>query len=629
MAPSSNAFPIPWLSLCALALCVGASLWAQQTSAPARHMIETSLADAAAYYAEHPDTIPGQLLSDHLGQVEPPEQNHEGGMSRLTARRQKTLDDILAPAERSLARLPVQRFGLHADRPSLTGLLSYPLFHAADAQLMLAAFLLLALGIYLEPTLGRAGLGLALLGGGLGAGAGYLQAAPLGAAPMFGATGCLAGAVAAHVVRNGRDATEGRQSAVLFIMLTAILGPPLIDRTWLLAPPLADPTPLGIDVTGLILLGGMVGGVLGMLLAATVGLTQSSASSPQATNHSVRRALEARASGRSREAFDLLARVVKQQPSDMDAVAALWDVAGDVGRRSQVHGPMLSLVREQARRGELEIAARYWLELAETGVPVAAEAALLVKLAAYLQQLERPDAAVAALEAALDRPGGQEPALAARVARLAETLDPATAEKAAWRALASPELGLSDRQELERVLGEVVEPASVWVEKRARQDAGGNSAMKAPIDIELSERSAEALAAIPVSLGDDEIVLELASGKRGLGLRRIEAIAVAVVGDQGAKPVVIIDLVLNWMSTSEETLRLVRLRSDQFDPRSLVDDESATAGDAVRIFLAELAELSRAHPLPDAPSVVGQPFAHYDTLEDYQRTVLMVDSLKN
>jgi hypothetical protein len=88
--------------------------------------------------------------------------------------------------------------------------------------------------------------------------------------------------------------------------------------------------------------------------------------------------------------------------------------------------------------------------------------------------------------------------------------------------------------------------------------------------------------------------------------------------------VILVDLVLNWMTTANEKLRVVRLRTDQFDPRGLAPGVDSPA-EALRRFLARLIERAGATPLPDVPSAQGRPFATFPSLVDYQRTVLLVE----
>ena len=136
----------------------------------------------------------------------------------------------------------------------------------------------------------------------------------------------------------------------------------------------------------------------------------------------------------------------------------------------------------------------------------------------------------------------------------------------------------------------------------------------------------EALHAVPVALDSDQVVLRLDGGReRGLAYDRIEAVAVAAVRELGPKPVLIVDLALNWMGTVEQSLRVVRIRTDRMDPRQLMPGAD-TPVNALRSLVELLIERADAASLPDRDAVLGHPYAVFDTLDDYQRTVLMVES---
>ena len=107
---------------------------------------------------------------------------------------------------------------------------------------------------------------------------------------------------------------------------------------------------------------------------------------------------------------------------------------------------------------------------------------------------------------------------------------------------------------------------------------------------------------------------------------RVEALSAAmVVRSLGQSPEVVIDLAINWSATGDEALRIVRLRSDGFDPTSLVG-EQASLEDAYRTLLDKLLTLTRATPLPDEESARGRPMRVFSDLETYQREVLDVGS---
>jgi hypothetical protein len=131
--------------------------------------------------------------------------------------------------------------------------------------------------------------------------------------------------------------------------------------------------------------------------------------------------------------------------------------------------------------------------------------------------------------------------------------------------------------------------------------------------------------ALPIELASDVLYFRLPSGRRAkVAWMEIEAISVAAVRDLSRKPVVVIDLLLNWNEARDSSLRSIRLRSDRLNPRHLIGDaESPT--ESLRSFLRELALRTSAEPLPDTDASRGRPFRAYRLLRDYQRQVLKVD----
>lgn len=139
-------------------------------------------------------------------------------------------------------------------------------------------------------------------------------------------------------------------------------------------------------------------------------------------------------------------------------------------------------------------------------------------------------------------------------------------------------------------------------------------------------RGVKTVDVVPIELGEAGITLEQAGGKRGVfAWSRIEAIAVGAVRGLAPKPVIVIDLVLNWADVETEELRAVRLRSDGFDPRSFAPmAESPLA--ALRSLLDRLLEHSQAVPLPDRAAARGRPLHSFDELAAYERDVLQTNA---
>jgi hypothetical protein len=109
-----------------------------------------------------------------------------------------------------------------------------------------------------------------------------------------------------------------------------------------------------------------------------------------------------------------------------------------------------------------------------------------------------------------------------------------------------------------------------------------------------------------------------------LDLAQVQAIASAGVSGLAARPVVLIDLLLNWSEVGEAPLRVLRLRSDHFDPSRLVPGNIGGL-DGFRALLDALIDQSGATPLPDERRGRGRPFARFDGLEHYEREVLGID----
>jgi len=223
--------------------------------------------------------------------------------------------------------------------------------------------------------------------------------------------------------------------------------------------------------------------------------------------------------------------------------------------------------------------------------------------------------------------------IAARIARAARGLDPGVVEEAAWRALGSVELELGERQSLERLIGEAIGSAGgSRVASAAGADpvgavgAGAAAPRPAAIAIESRQRGMESVLAVPLELLDDGLAIQTESGaKKIVRYERIDAVAVAAVHGIAAKPVILVDLILNWKAPVHETLRLIRMRGDRFDPRSLFPGQGS-AVDALRTFVTHVLERSGAVPLPDQASALGRPFASFEELALYQRAVLMAES---
>jgi membrane associated rhomboid family serine protease len=130
----------------------------------------------------------------------------------------------------------------------------------------------------------------------------------------------------------------------------------------------------------------------------------------------------------------------------------------------------------------------------------------------------------------------------------------------------------------------------------------------------------------PTALQDDVLRMMVSDERKAkLEYEKIEAVAVAAVRGIGPKTVLVIDLVLNWTVLEETPLRVIRLRSCDFDPRSVVP-EAADAMSALKGIVTRILEGSGAVALPSRQGASGDPFEVFEDLSSYEREVLQVEA---
>jgi len=135
-------------------------------------------------------------------------------------------------------------------------------------------------------------------------------------------------------------------------------------------------------------------------------------------------------------------------------------------------------------------------------------------------------------------------------------------------------------------------------------------------------RALKVLDAVPLALEADALKFDVEGrGKTRLPFTRIDAVSVAAVSSLSAKPVLVIDFVLNWGGGADDPLKVIRVRSDGFSPVALVG-----AGDspleAIKTLIRRVLDGAQAMPLPDVGAVVGSPFSAQPDLATYEREVL-------
>ena len=140
----------------------------------------------------------------------------------------------------------------------------------------------------------------------------------------------------------------------------------------------------------------------------------------------------------------------------------------------------------------------------------------------------------------------------------------------------------------------------------------------------LQLRSLKAIEAVPVEASAAWIEIDATDrGKSKLPLSRIEAISVAAVDGLGPRPVLVLDFVLNWTAEPAEPMKLIRFRSDRFDPLQFVPD-AANPLAALTAWVGWFEERCELTCLPSREILDGH-FARFASLREYERDALMAE----
>jgi membrane associated rhomboid family serine protease len=662
-----------------IAACMLAFLAAERGTRGVDAAAETGLKQASDYFIEHPYLKPPRRLQPHLDAavVERARESYREARQRRGApelslgiqrRQQATLDGLVWQSLAEFDSLPSQRWGMRPERQDPLSFVTHVFIHAGWLHLVGNLAFLLILGFYLECAWGGPLFALLVLGGAVVSAGAVAVASPGLANPLIGMSGVVATLLGAFAIRLAGIWKEGAYPFLLVTGVTWLLLPVWLGTEWSVALAI-EGGPLRVGTGGVSYWGFAAGSTFGAAVAAAIWLLGAEETLLNPAMDSKRtvmasplldRAVEACGEGHFHEAFRLLSSLLSREPDNRDAALAMWDVASEFGRPGAAAAGMLRVIRDDIQRRDHAAAVDHWLSLAAQGLAADAEPALLTRMALLLREANQPAAAVKALHLALERSENDNTtAVASRVARAARDLDPDTAEEAAWRALGCVELDFQERQNLEDLLGQLyrerkqqddlleistptrartAEEKSLlerqlegaapsetvqWEAPELLEDFEKPDASPAPIDLDFATRTLRVVAARPLGLDSDGLVIEIEGGsKRRMGFAKVDALSVVAVHGLGPKPVILMDLLLNWLGQDGAELKVVRLRADRFDPRRLVTGSEAPL-EALRLFADCLLGATRGVPLPDLQAVRGRPFAVLESLEAYHRDVLM------
>ncbi len=631
---------LPWVTFGIMAACIVCFAVAIPTTARGVRTIEQRVTETVEFFSQHPYLeLGGELRSWLFRGTDDAEVETILEYARRDAkaprdprdleREQERMDELGHTMIGAIHALPHFRFGVIPKRALPHGFFTYQFMHGGWAHLLGNLFILFVVGPFIEDVWGRPLFAGFYLAAGVFAAVFFVLRYPSVDVPLIGASGAVAGVMAAFGIRFWR--TRVRFLIWLIVPLGRFAAPALfVFPLWfawefLMASSIdaAAPHSGGGGVAHWAHVAGFAFG-----LAVAVGMRHfrieerfiDRAIEDKITlvdNTVVETALATREQGRHEEALRMLRSTVEAEPDNVDAALAWWNLAVDHGQAGEAAPAIQQVIRRALRDGENDLAVSYWNELAEWAPAAALEPAIVVRVAELLVARNDPAAAAAAVErlAVQDRdalPAG----VLVRLAKVAVAASSGAAEQIRRTALASPDLPPDARLELEAL---VCEPQ---IGAGHPEVAAAQEPEVERLDLVTSTRphTLRVLEATPSRLGLDSVTLSLEGGTRVLPFDQIQAVAVAGITRPEGRPYLLVDLLLDPPWGVVEQLRVVRMPGSAFDPRKVVGGDDAMT--AFRELLAALLDGSEAVPLPDPGAARGNPFRLFPSLAAYEREVL-------
>jgi membrane associated rhomboid family serine protease len=628
---------VPWITVTIFGICLAAFLL---TLGPDRRANRESIelfAEIGEIYLVQPsleiDPEIEDMLLDGLGVDENQREVFKQTLSEQSmASGRSDRSDSQARLDQLVRRFwdvyrgsPLYRFGVVPAHMSLVSLVTHQFLHGGWGHLFGNLLFLYLAAPYIEDRWGMPLFGAFYLISGVVAALFWAFRYPELNAPLVGASGAIAGVMGAFLICFGT-------SKIKFFYWFGIIWGTFDAPAWLMLPLwLAIEVVSGrtMDVLAQGEGGGCVahwahvwGFIFGMAAAAVIGYfgidrkLASAATLEAREDHDaghVDRAYEVYREGRTDEAVEKLRSALQKDDADVDAALALWNICRKEGRVAEATPVMLGVVQQAARTGDDDGLVSHWEVMLDAAPTLETEAVTALRIAETLVRAGRGHTLLETFERVRISDADQTPPrVLARLAALAAEYDASTAPKLLDAALASDELPRDLRTELEAMAERSIRREEPPVEQEPTTGL---------VELRPADRL-RVVEAVPRSLDETSLVIELGDGQRRLAMSSVRAVAVGAVAQAEQRPFLIIDLLLDPPWESGGDLRVVRLRSTGFDPTGLVGGDNAMA--AFHMVVRRILGSSKATPLPDELTVQAPSSRTYTSIDSYQQEVLGV-----
>lgn len=640
---------LPWVTFAIMGVCcVAYVLTATGVQRAERGLLETAR-EVQQYFLEHPYLELDNRLKQRMGPAEveqlevvlevtrsmgpkPPSDPNE------LRRQQIEFESLVTELFEAREQSPYYTWGLVPAEPSLHGLITHQFMHVGFWHLFGNLFMLYLVGPFVEDVWGRPLFGAFYLVAGVVAALFFVARYPNFDGPLIGASGAIAGVMGAFLVRYW--STRIRFFYWFFFVLVGTFSAP----AWLMLP-LWFAKELVFAHVGDVVASQSGGGgvaywahVAGFGFGAVTALVISyfrvedrfihgsiESKITLMDNVGVEQALDAVSAGRLDEGAARLDEELRRDPANVDAALARLHVAERLGdARSAIPG-LLAALDYSARAGDAELLATHWQSLPAIDPEFVVAPVTALRIADCLAASGFGGMAADAVSRSVTQLDGTTPVgVLLRLARLALSLEAAGSLVLVDAALAHPDIPVEAAIEMRRLREQAPPTPPPEAPSPARDEPVADDRIPievAPmIDSSGRPRTLQVMEGVPVAFDGDALSVEVRGQRRRLSLTEVEGLAVGGIQPPDGKPFLVVDLLLDSVLVERPSLRVLRLVSSSFDPRTLVGGDKPMV--AFRVLLDRIARVSEALPLPDADSAVGNPFKTYPSLADYEREVL-------
>jgi membrane associated rhomboid family serine protease len=562
---------------------------------------------------------------------------------------QQELDQRTTHAFAALDGHPMRRLGLVPADPAIHAFVSHAFLHAGLAHLLLTVAIFMLAAPYLEQLWGRRVLICVMVFVVAATSSTFLAVHGSIDQALLGGAGIVAAMVGAILIRFRGEEIDflGWLGPFVDAELTApawALGAVWVLYEGLLHWIVPGALPAGIDnavgysahAGGFLLGAGFAHAIQKLGWEARYGRVGFEARARGPERFSLESVIALQEEGDDDGAYAMLAGGVQQNARNRDVVTLFWRLSVEREAIDAAVPAMLRLVREELRRGADEVAVAHWREVTAKRPEAFDDPVILLRLIPAIRRVEDDETAVVAVRQAADWKVGSATAdVVVQLSRLAAELDPSTAFEVAQRALAGKGFDEAQRAELEAVRGRFApkEPGegevasgeekpdprpSAFYDESDRSEFGEIGDLSA-----LDERFPESsiTEGVPRTINADGLRVSVGGDQETtFAIERIRAVSVVGVRGLGPKPIVLVDVLVDGGGLTRP-LGVIRLRSDQFDPRRLIGQDVKPL-DALRRMVGAIQRASGAIALPRSDEQGSADIPVFDSLEAYHEAVL-------